>query len=247
MYGILLIPMNIPIKLLFPLIVLASLSIATLDIDNAVPKINNFQVSTIPILNYALAQEDADEDAEDAEDAETADGDATEAEGLTPTAAPTPTPTAAPTPTPTAAPTPTPTAAPTQNSTASFTISRIMEGNASMLTSNLPLIKRIIVSDISDIEGLAPKNVNQTLRESALIIDEIDNTNQSVSRSATIKSLVSSELGQAISVLTADRENETLRFAVDNQVQCTPAPALGNGGQASPNNPTCIFTIRIHQ
>lgn len=107
----------------------------------------------------------------------------------------------------------------------------------------------MIVSDISDIEGLAPKNGNQTLRESALIISEIDNTNQSVSRSATIKSLVSSELGQAISVLTADRENETLRLAVDNQAQCTPAPAPtpGNGGPATPNNPTCIYTIRIHQ
>jgi hypothetical protein len=247
MYGILLIPMNNTIKLLFPMIVLVSLSIATLDIDNGLSKINSFQVSTIPILNYALAQEDADEDAEDAEDAETAEEDATGEEGVTPT----PTPAATPTPTPAAAPTPTPAAAPTptSNSTASFTISRIMEGNASMLTSNLPLIKRMIVSDITDIEGLAPKNGNQTLRESALIIDEIDNTNQSVSRSATIKSLVSSELGQAISVLTADRENETLRLAVDNQVQCTPAPAPvpGNGGPATPNNPTCIYTIRIHQ
>jgi hypothetical protein len=243
MYGILLIPMHNHIKLLFPMIVLASLSIATLDIDNGLPKINDFQVSTIPILNYALAQEDADEDAEDAEDAETAEDDATGEEGLTPT----PTPTAAPTPTPTAAPTPTPTAAPTPNSTTSFTISRIMEGNASMLTSNLPLIKRMIVSDISDIEGLAPVNVNQTLRENAQIIDEIDNTNQSVSRSATIKSVVSSELQQAISVLIADRENEILRFAVDNQVQCTPAPAPGNGGPAASNNPSCQFTIRIHQ
>jgi hypothetical protein len=233
---------------LFPMLVLASLSIATLDIDNGLSKINNFQVSTIPILNYALAQEDTDEDAEDAEDAETAEEDAT-GEGVTPTpaAAPTPTPAAAPTPTPAAAPTPTPAAAPTPNNTTSFTISRIMEGNASMLTSNLPLIKRMIVSDISDIEGLAPKNGNQTLRESALIISEIDNTNQSVSRSATIKSLVSSELGQAISVLTADRENETLRLAVDNQAQCTPAPAPGIGGTAAPNNPTCIYTIRIHQ
>ena len=148
------------IKLLFPMLVLASLSIATLDIDNGLPKINNFQVSTIPILNYALAQEDADEDAEDAEDAETADEDATGEEGVTPT----PTPAAAPTPTPAAAPTPTPAAAPTPNNTTSFTISRIMEGNASMLTSNLPLIKRMIVSDISDIEGLAPKNDNKTLR-----------------------------------------------------------------------------------
>jgi hypothetical protein len=224
MYGILLIPMHNHIKLLFPMIVLFSLSIATLDIDNGLPKINNFQVSTIPILNYALAQEDTDEDAEDAE---TAEEDATGEEGLTPT--------------------PTPAAASTPNNTTSFTISRIMEGNASMLTSNLPLIKRMIVSDISDIEGLAPVNVNQTLRESALIIDEIDNTNQSVSRSATIKSLVSSELQQAISVLTADRENETLRLAVDNQVQCTPAPAPGIGGTDAPNNPTCIFTIRIHQ
>ena len=221
------------------MLVLASISIATLDIDNGLSKINNFQISTIPILNYALAQEDTDEDAEDAEDAETAEEDATGEEGLTPT------PTATPTPTPTAAPTPTDASSP--NNTTSFTISRIMEGNASMLTSNLPLIKRMIVSDISDIEGLAPVNVNQTLRESALIIDEIDNTNQSVSRSATIKSLVSSELQQAISVLTADRENETLRLAVDNQVQCTPAPAPGIGGTAAPNNPTCIFTIRIHQ
>ena len=221
------IPMYNRVKLLFPMIVLASLSIATLDIDNGLPKINNFQVSTIPILNYAMAQEDTDEDAEDAEDAETAEEDVTGEEGLTPT--------------------PTPTAAPTPTNTTSFTISRIMEGNASMLTSNLPLIKRMIVSDISDIEGLAPKNGNQTLRESALIISEIDNTNQSVSRSATIKSLVSSELGQAISVLTADRENETLRLAVDNQAQCTPAPAPGIGGTAAPNNPTCIFTIRIHQ
>jgi hypothetical protein len=128
-----------------------------------------------------LAQEDADEDAEDAE---TAEDDATGEEGVTPT----------------------PAAAPTPNSTTSFTITRIMEGNASMLTSNLPLIKRMIVSDISDIEGLIPVNVNQTLRESAQIFDEIDNTNQSVSRSATIKSVVSSELQQAISVLIADRE-----------------------------------------
>ncbi|MBA3285378.1 MAG: hypothetical protein H0U27_10030 [Nitrosopumilus sp.] len=50
---------------------MASLSIATLNIDNGLSKINNFHVSTIPILKYALAPEDTDEDAEDAEDGAT--------------------------------------------------------------------------------------------------------------------------------------------------------------------------------
>ncbi|MEJ7641854.1 MAG: hypothetical protein WKF36_06630 [Candidatus Nitrosocosmicus sp.] len=66
------------------MVVLASLSIATLDIDNGLSKINNFQVSTIPVLNYALAPEDTDEDAED---------DATGEEGLSPKPKPTTAPT----------------------------------------------------------------------------------------------------------------------------------------------------------
>ncbi len=59
--------------------------------------------------------------------------------------------------------------------------------------------------------------------------------------------MVSSELQQAISVLIADRENGILRFEVNKQVQCTPAPAPGNGGQAASNNPSCQFALRIHQ
>ncbi|MEJ7641855.1 MAG: hypothetical protein WKF36_06635 [Candidatus Nitrosocosmicus sp.] len=41
--------------------------------------------------------------------------------------------------------------------------------------------------------------------------------------------MVSSELQQAIPVLIADRGSEISRFAVNNQAQCTPAPAPGNG------------------
>jgi hypothetical protein len=203
-------------KLLFPIILLATLSIAIHDINKEMTKNNTFQASAIPLLSYALAQEDEDEEAEEAEEEVTGE----EASPATPT--------------------------PTQGTT-SFTISRTMEGNASMLSANLPLIKRIIVSDISDIEVLAPINVNETLRTNAQIIDEIDSTNQSVSRSATIKSVVSAELQQAISVLVADRNNENIRFVVDNQVQCIPALAPGNGAPSATNNPSCQFTISIHQ
>ena len=120
MYGILLVPIRNHIKLLFPVAVLASLSIATLHIDDGLSKSTIFKVQPFPFFPCALAQEDADKDAEDA-----ADG-ATGEEGINAKANSGP---------------------PNPDSIASFTISGLTKGNASMLPSNLPLVKRMMVRD----------------------------------------------------------------------------------------------------
>ncbi len=198
-------------KPLYLIIVLAALSIATLDANMELSNISTFQIPSFPLLNYAFAQENTGEDAED----ESTQGEAE----------------------------PTPTTNPS-----TFTISRTIEGNASMLYAKLPLMKKIIVSDITDIVALSPPNANATLRATAEINDEINNTTQSVSRINTIKSLVSSELQEAVSTLVAGGGNGNLRVLIDNQAQCTAGNTTPDADTTvAANGPSCQFTIRIHQ
>ncbi len=188
---------------------------------------NNILPAGIAIPNFALAQEDEDDD----EDEDTTDEETTtegtpnvQAQQLPPTTNTTE----------------------TSPNSASFTVSRVLEGNASMMQSQLPLIKKIIVGDISDIVALQT-NTNSTIIAQAQIVNEIAGLTQSVARVDTIKSILSDELDSAINTVAANAaDTENSRILVDNKVQCTPsetdassiATALGN---------RCQFTISIHQ
>lgn len=216
--------------------VLSVMVIGILDFDKTIETKSHSIFQAIPILNFVIAQEDEEEDDTENEstedDAEEESGPPTgEASNLQPEIQST---------TSNIGTTVSP------NST-TFTVSRILEGNISMMQSQLPLIKKMIVGDITDVVALQ-SNTNSTVTASAQVINEIAGLTQSIARVDTIKSIVSDELDSAISIMASNVNNNgeiNGRILIDNQVECSPT-SLTNTSNTS-NESICQFTINIHE
>lgn len=218
--------------------ILSVMVIGILDFDKTIETKSHSIFQAIPILNFVIAQEDEEEEEDDTEnestedDAEEESGPPTgEASNLQPEIQST---------TSNIGTTVSP------NST-TFTVYRILEGNISMMQSQLPLIKKMIVGDITDVVALQ-SNTNSTVTASAQVINEIAGLTQSIARVDTIKSIVSDELDSAISIMASNANNNgeiNGRILIDNQVECSHT-SLTNTSNTS-NESICQFTINIHE